>query len=280
MKAKKILYISQEIAPYVEDGEVAILGHDLPQSIQDNGHEIRNFLPKWGTINERRNQLHEVIRLSGMNIIIDETDHPLIIKVASISVARMQVYFIDNEDYFFHRRMACDKEGKEYIDNAERAIFYARGVLETVKKLRWVPDVIHCNGWVSAIAPFFIRNVYQDEPCFRDAKIVYSLYDDMLQTALPENFKQCLKFRTADSALIDKIPLEFKTAEDLYKLGIYYSDGVIKAQPNVNGNLIDYALSRELPIMEYPGSENYTQTYSDFYDLVKGGEEEEEDSDF
>ena len=145
-KANKVLFITQEITPYVSESEMSLVGRNLPQAIQEKGREIRTFMPKWGNINERRNQLHEVIRLSGMNIIIDDTDHPLIIKVASIGAARMQVYFIDNDDYFLKRGMMCDDENNEYADNIERAVFFARGVLETVKKLRWVPDVVHCQG--------------------------------------------------------------------------------------------------------------------------------------
>ena len=145
--AKKVLFIKQEISPYVPESELSIMGRDLPNKMQEAGYEIRTFMPKWGNINERRGQLHEVIRLSGMNLIIDDTDHPLIIKVASIPQTRLQVYFIDNDDYFMKRLMAEDENGQEYTDNGERAIFFARGVLETVKKLRWVPDIIHCQGW-------------------------------------------------------------------------------------------------------------------------------------
>ena len=174
MKAKKILFITQAMVPFVPEDAKSLMGRFLPQTIQESGHEIRTFTPKWGMINERRNQLHEVIRLSGMNIIIDETDHPLIIKVASIPQARMQIYFIDNDDYFMKRGMICDENGEEYEDNGERAIFYARGVLVTVKKLRWVPDVIHCHGWITALAPLFIKKAYVDEPSFADAKVVFS----------------------------------------------------------------------------------------------------------
>ena len=179
-KVNKVLFITQEIAPYVSDSEMALLGRNLPAAIQDKGREIRTFMPKWGNINERRNQLHEVIRLSGMNLIIDDTDHPLIIKVASIQSSRMQVYFIDNDDYFQNRMQACDENGNEYEDNDERAVFYARGVLETVKKLRWQPDIIHCHGWISALAPLYIKRAYREEPSFRDSKVVYSLYDEEL----------------------------------------------------------------------------------------------------
>ena len=153
--AQKILFINQEITPYVPDSELSLMGKALPQTMQDNGHEIRTFMPKWGTINERRGQLHEVIRLSGMNLIIDDTDHPLIIKVATIVQTRIQVYFIDNDDYFSKRQMTANEQGEDYPDNGERAIFFARGVLETVKKLRWVPDIIHVQGWMGAA-------VYQD----------------------------------------------------------------------------------------------------------------------
>ena len=154
--AKKILFINQEICPYVPESEMSIMGRQLPQKIQESGYEIRTFMPKWGSINERRGQLHEVIRLLGMNLIIDDTDHPLIIKVASIPNTRIQVYFIDNEDYFMKRQMTRDESGEEYPDNGERAIFFARGVLETVKKLRWTPDIIHCQGWMAAVIPLYI----------------------------------------------------------------------------------------------------------------------------
>ena len=177
---KKILFINQEISPYVPESELSIIGRNLPQMMQEKGHEIRTFMPKWGNINERRGQLHEVIRLSGMNLIIDDTDHPLIIKVASIQATRIQVYFIDNDDYFTKRQMAVDEQGEEYPDNGERAIFFARGVLETVKKLRWSPDIIHCQGWMGAIVPLYIKKAYCSEPAFANAKVVTSLFSKEL----------------------------------------------------------------------------------------------------
>ena len=198
--ANKVLFITQEIIPYVAESEMSAAGRKLPQAIQEKGREIRTFMPKWGNVNERRNQLHEVIRLSGMNLIIDDTDHPLIIKVASIQAARMQVYFIDNDDYFQHRLMATNEEGVEYTDNDERAIFYARGVLETVKKLRWCPEVIHCQGWISALVPLYIKKAYMEEPSFRDSKVVLSLFENELKSNLQEDIiekillKNCVKF--------------------------------------------------------------------------------------
>ena len=174
--AKKVLFINQEIAPYVPETALSIMGRDLPTKMQEEGFEIRTFMPKWGNINERRGQLHEVIRLSGMNLVIDDTDHPLIIKVASIPQTRLQVYFIDNDDYFMKRKMAVDENGEEYDDNGERAIFFARGVLETVKKLRWQPDVIVCQGWASAVVPFYVKTAYSEEPSFAESKVITALY--------------------------------------------------------------------------------------------------------
>src|SRR5512138_1560307 len=160
MESRKVLFISQEITPYLGETKLSKIGRYLPQGIQERGKEIRTFMPRYGCINERRNQLHEVIRLSGMNLIIDDTDHPLIIKVASIQSARMQIYFIDNDDYFQRKGTVADDDGSEYADNDERCIFFARGVLETVKKLRWTPDIIHCHGWITALAPLYIKKVY------------------------------------------------------------------------------------------------------------------------
>ena len=198
MAKKKILFINQEIAPYVPDTLMSLQGRDIPQAIQEKSHEIRIFMPKWGNINERRGQLHEVQRLSGMNLIIDDTDHPLIIKVASIQSAKIQVYFIDNDDYFSKRQ----DEGSDYSDNGERAIFFARGVLETVKKLRWVPDVIHCQGWMSAVVPLYIKTAYRDEPSYTNAKVVTSLYTRSLNQNLGDNFKRCVEFRDATADLL------------------------------------------------------------------------------
>ena len=266
MEAKKILFITQEIVPYVPETELSVMGRYLPQSIQEKGREIRTFMPKWGNINERRNQLHEVIRLSGMNLIIDDTDHPLIIKVASIQAARMQVYFIDNDDYFMKRQMATEEEGNEYEDNGERAIFYARGVLETVKKLRWTPDVIHCQGWMSALVPLYIKTAYKDEPSFCDSKVVYALHNDELKQNLGANFGNCIAYKDVDASVLSEFSQDF-TFEELNKLAVKYSDGLIMAGDKANPNIAEYAHANNIPVLEYPG-ENYADAYADFYDKV------------
>ena len=224
--AKKILFINQEITPYVPDSDLSLMGKALPQAMLENGHEIRTFMPKWGNINERRGQLHEVIRLSGMNLIIDDTDHPLIIKVASIAQTRIQVYFIDNDDYFAKRQMTIDENGVDYADNGERAIFFARGVLETVKKLRWVPDIIHVQGWMGAVIPLYIKTAYHDEPSFASTKVVTSLFSKSLNSNLDDNFKKSIEFRDAKASLLKKYNDQFDF-EELSKLAIDYSDGVI-----------------------------------------------------
>ena len=267
MKAKKVLFITQEITPYVPESPMSLIGRKLPQAVQENGREIRTFTPKWGIINERRNQLHEVIRLSGMNMIIDDTDHPLIIKVASIQSARMQVYFIDNDDYFRPRLMTTDENGVEYEDNDERAIFYARGVLETVKKLRWCPDIIHCHGWMSAMVPLYIKTAYRDEPSFRDSRVVYSMYEDGFQNNLKENFKNQVLFKDMTAEQLEGISAQVNASE-LNKLAIQYSDGLIQSAPDVHPELMEYAQQRGILTLPYQGEENYASSFCDFYDQV------------
>jgi len=264
--AKKILFINQEIVPYVPDSDLALMGKALPQVMQENGHEIRTFMPKWGIINERRGMLHEVIRLSGMNLIIDDTDHPLIIKVATINQTRVQVYFIDNDDYFSKRKMGQDESGTDYADNGERAIFFARGVLETVKKLRWVPDIIHVQGWMGAVVPIYIKTAYHEEPSFANTKVVTSLFSKSLNTELDDNFKRCIEFREATGDLLTKYADRF-SFDELAKIAIDYSDGVIAGAKDVNPALMKYAVEHNIPTLSYAG-EDFHQAYEDFYEKI------------
>ncbi len=268
MKAKKILFITTEIAPFVAENSYSLKGRMLPQSIQECGHEIRTFSPKWGTINERRNQLHEVIRLSGMNLIIDDTDHPLIIKVASLASAKMQIYFIDNDDYFMKRGILTDKEGVEYPDNGERAIFYARGVLETVKKLRWVPDVIHCYGWAAALAPFYIKQAYGDEPSFRDVKVVMEVSSKEFQQDLGVENAKFVEYKTAHYDDIKDICATAYGHTELEKIGVKFSDGVIVENDDVDSSIIKYAKSLGRPVLAPVKGDNFKEAYSDFYETL------------
>lgn len=266
MKTKKVLFITQEIVPYVPESAMALSGRNIPQAVQESGVEIRTFMPRWGNINERRNQLHEVIRLSGINIIIDDTDHPLIIKVSSIPSARMQVYFIDNDDYFHKRRMMVDDKGEEYEDNAERAIFYARGVLEAVKKSRWFPDVIHCHGWMSALAPLYVKTAYREDPLFANAKVVFSAYNDFPQKAPLANFENTLLYRDVNKQMLEETGINLSSPEALKQFAVAFSDGIIQGEPGAGADILKMAQEKNLPILEYPGMENLGKIYGDFYD--------------
>ena len=273
VKASKVLYITQEITPYVPETEISLTSRHLPQAIQESGREIRIFSPKWGNINERRNQLHEVIRLSGMNLIIDDTDHQLIIKVASIQPARMQVYFIDNDDYFQGRKQLVDKEGEEYEDNDARSIFFARGVLETVKKLRWCPDIVHCHGWLTALIPLYIKKAYKDEPSFRNSKVVYSLYDDAFQRPFHADYpsKLTLKGITKKDLAGLKKTIDYQAVQ---RLAIDHADGFVQQSPEIDANVLAYATQSGKPFLGYHPLEESYEPCNEFYDSLWGGEEE------
>ena len=249
MSEKKILIIADQISPFVSQSQMADYCRQLPQGIQELGNDIRTFMPKWGNINERRNQLHEVIRLSGMNLIIDDTDHPLIIKVASLPSARIQVYFIDNEDFFQNRLQVTDKDSVEYEDNDERTIFFARGVLETVKKLRWNPDIIHCHGWLSALIPLYVKTAYREEPAFRESKIVYSLYDQAFKNNFHDKYPDIIptKDMTPGDVGTFQTPIDFNA---VMKKAIEFSDGVICNHPDVDASLPAYAKQIGKPVLE------------------------------
>ena len=248
----RILFISQEIYPYLaEETPTRLLNRQLPEYFQSHGYETRTFMPKFGDINERRNQLHEVIRLSGMNLIISESDHPLLIKVASIQQARIQIYFIDNDDYFHRRKGLVSPEGEEYKDNDERCIFFARGVLETVKKLRWTPDVIYCSGWMSALVPLYVKKLYFDTPFFENTKVVLALDDAEYKVPFSSKFAEKTlvdSMLQGDVRSISGLPVGY---EDLMRLAIDNSDAVVLASENVNSRLLNYAENRGKQVLPY-----------------------------
>jgi starch synthase len=262
--------------PFVPETDMATMGRYLPQAVQEKSREIRSFMPKWGIINERRNQLHEVIRLSGINIVVDDTDHPLVIKVASITAARMQIYFIDNDDFFTGRKMAMDAEGKEYEDNAERAAFYARGVLETIKKLKWSPDIIHCQGWMGSFLPLYIKTAYAEEPSFRDCRVIYTPSTQALTSPVPANMDGIIAFRNATISATRGLG-EKKLVPMLNKLGIKYADGIgFLAE---NEELTKYAESLGKPCLQPVSTEDYGIHYPTFYDTIWNiGRVDDEDS--
>ena len=266
----KVLFVNSEMLPYLPESPIAAIARQLPQSIQERKKEIRSFMPRYGFINERKNQLHEVIRLSGMNIIISDVDHPLIIKVASISAARIQVYFIDNEDYFRRKQMYASEDGKFFEDNDERAIFFARGVLETTKKLRWAPDVIHCHGWISHLVPAYLKKAYKDDPIFSSSKIVLSLYDDTPTEAFRAGFAEKAAFGGLGAE--DLSFLKKPDGINLAKTAIQYADGVIFGSPDTDPALLKYCKSRKVPVLAYDAEAmangSYIDAYNAFYDTI------------
>jgi starch synthase len=266
MEKAKVLFVTQEITPFLKESHMGIIGRHLPQGIQERGKEIRTFMPKYGNINERRNQLHEVIRLSGMNLIINDTDHPLIIKVASIQQARMQIYFIDNEDYFHRKFTLTDKNDKFFKDNDERVIFYSRGVIETVKKLGWGPDIIHCHGWMTSLVPLFIKKVYRDNPLFSETRVIFSVYDDGFQDTMDKDFASKIKMEgiSAKDLKHYKVP----TYVNIIKAAIDFSDAVISGSPKIHPELNKYIKESDKPYLEFQSMDKYINAYSDFYDEV------------
>jgi starch synthase len=266
MESKKVLFVSQEITPYLPETELSLISMTLPQAIQETGKEIRTFMPKYGNINERRNQLHEVIRLSGMNLIIDDTDHPLIIKVASIQAARMQVYFIDNEDYFHRKHTVFDSKGSYFEDNDERMIFFARGVLETVRKLRWSPNLVHCHGWFTSLVPLYIKKAYREDPLFADSKVVFSYYDNGFDHPLDPSF--------AEKILVDGISSDHVSMvknpvyDNLVILSSAYSDGLIQGSAVLPESVMKALKGSGKPLLDYVGNEKYVEAFSVFYDSI------------
>ncbi len=258
------MYVSQEIVPYTGETEMGEVASLLPQKTQENGKDIRMFLPKFGNINERRHQLHEVIRLSGMNLIIDDFDHQLIIKVASIQKLRMQVYFIDNDEYFPKKQMFHEEDGDFMKNNDERMIFYCKGVIETVRKLGWKPDVIHCQGWFTSLVPMYIKSIYAGDPLFEDVKVIYSVFNNSFDGVLGKTLPEKLLFENIEEALV--APLKVSNIRNLHKFAIDHSDAVVQASPDIDKDVLGYIKSSKKPFMEYPGAEDYVDAYQDFYE--------------
>jgi starch synthase len=259
----KVLFITQEIVPFLPETDMSMISRHLPQGIQEQGKEIRTFTPKFGCISERRNQLHEVIRLSGMNLIISDTDHPLILKVASIQSARMQIYFIDNDDYFSRKYMFCDDNKEYFPDNDERVIFFTRGVLETVRKLRWQPNIVHCHGWFTGLIPLYVKKAFQEDPLFSKTKVVYSLYDDDSSGVFDPEFKN--KVLTDGVTKNDVAILEQSDDHAMTKLAIDSSDGFISVGGHIHPDVKEYVSASGKPVIQHR-PETYIQDYSMFYD--------------
>jgi starch synthase len=272
MEKARILYISQHIVPFLPATQMSSVSRNLPQAVHEKGREIRVFTPRFGKINERRHQLHEVIRLSGMNLMIDDTDHPLVIKVASIPTARMQVYFIDNDEFFKRKAVLRDAKDELFADNDERTIFFARGVLETVKKLGWAPDIVHCHGWMTSIVPVYLKQMFAKDPYFADSKIITSIYDEGFEGSLDSRMAEKMKQDGIDPKSIECI--ENPTFEALNSLSIQSSDGLIVGSENLSSETAKAIEDSGLPTMSYHGEEGYVGDINNFYDTILEGKAE------
>jgi len=265
MSKKKVLIVTQEMYPYTALTEVSEIARELPQHVQENGMEIRILMPRFGTINERRHRLHEVVRLSGMNIIVDDDDYPLIIKVASLPEARMQVYFLDNDDFFRRKAIFADENGRPFEDNADRMVFFCKGVIETVKKFGWPPDIIHCHGWMTSLIPLYIKTAYKNEPLFQHSKIIYSIYQDPLERTLTDTF-------------LAKATINNLTSEDLnafkngsgvtpHKGAVAFADGLIKGSEQVGEGVQKMLDTTDKPVLGHQDND-YLSSYLEFYNAL------------
>ncbi len=263
MNGKKILFVSSELVPYLPENEVSQMSYEAPRMVNGNGGQIRIFMPKYGNINERRHQLHEVIRLSGMNLVINDMDMPLIIKVASIPKERIQVYFIDNDEYFKRKATFTDAKGVMFPDNDERAIFFAKGVVETVKKLNWTPDIIHVHGWMASLLPLYLKKFYADEPLFSESKVVTSVYKKSFEGSLDKDLSKKIVFDGIGQE--DLAVLENPDYNNLLKVAANHSDAIILAAEDLSEDLTNHIANLKKPVLPYVPVQGFEEAYANFY---------------
>ncbi|MXV49999.1 starch synthase [Pedobacter sp. HMF7647] len=266
MAKTKLLFITHEMSPFLELSKISEITRQLPQAMQDKGYEIRILMPRFGNINERRNRLHEVIRLSGMNIIIDDNDNPLIIKVASIPSARMQVYFLDNEEYFQRKHVFRDGSEKFYEDNDERMIFFCKGALETVKKLGWAPDVVHCHGWMTALVPTYLKTTYKDDPTFKNSKVVYSIYDDCFTEKLNDRFAEKATLNGVNES--DTEVFKPATCNALHFGAINLADAVVYGSATIDKDVLNYVKKANKQVLEYDSTSDFENYYNLYEEIA------------
>ncbi len=268
---KRVLFVTQEMQPYTALSDIANLARRLPQKTHQSGMEIRVLMPRFGTINERRHRLHEVVRLSGMNIVVNEDDYPLIIKVASLPGARMQVYFLDNDEFFKRKLLFTDEEGKSFEDNEERMIFFCKSVLETVKKFGWSPDIIHCHGWMTSLIPLYIKTAYKNEPILKNSKVIVSLYNNDMDHAFSTQFLKKAVIQNVEIADLEAYKLDNEVS--LLHGAVQYADGLVKAGTSLSDALVQQLDTSEKPLLDSIAEEGNLDSYIDFYkSLLQDGE--------
>jgi starch synthase len=268
MAKKKILFVTHEMSPYTEGNLLAEAARALPQYMQDNDYEVRVFMPKFGNIKDRKHRLHEVIRLSGINIPVGNDDNPLIIKVASLPSAKMQIYFLDNEDFYKGRNYMHDDNGKFYDDNADRTVFFNKGVIEIILKLGWIPDVIHCQGWMAGLVPFYARTVARNEPVFKNTRFIYTVLGSEFDETLGSDFVEKATMGGQDKEVYKN--LQDPSCNDLYLAGVTFADGITIGSEDVDASIRNYINVQDKPVLPYQniGSDNFAETHDEFYSLL------------
>tara|TARA_B100000989_G_scaffold207982_1_gene157661 strand:+ start:40 stop:855 length:816 start_codon:yes stop_codon:yes gene_type:complete len=269
-KTFRVLYVATEIKPFLNETYVSNIIRKLSQGMQEKGVEIRILVPKFGLINERKNRLHEVVRLSGMNLPIGDDDKPLIIKVASIPTAKLQVYFIDNEDYFKRKSILYNKNGKLHKDNDERCLFFCKGVLETVIKLGWSPDIIHCNDWMSSLVPLLIRTSYSDRHIFENTKCIFSVYKNSFKEKLDKDMIDKIIDEDIDKNMLTS--LKSNDYNGLIKIASEYSDAVIRPEKDLNKSVEKSIsdLTQKENIYKIPEDEKSIDSHYKIYNEILG----------
>jgi len=263
MEKKRLLLITQEMEPYTEGTDISALVAKLPKFFQDNGYELRILMPRYGVVNERRHRLHEVVRLSGMNIIVDDDDYPLIIKVASLPNSRLQVYFLDNEDFFKRKQVFEEADGSPFEDNVDRAAFFCKGAIETVKKFGWAPDIVLCCGWMTSLIPFYLRTAYKTEPIFINSQLVYSVFPSEHERIGSDRFFQ----KAAINNLSPKDLDAYREGEgmSMHKGAIDFSDGVIMGSESTETGVNYQAVSQEKPVLFWNSEETMLADHLEFF---------------
>jgi starch synthase len=266
---KRILFIAHEMSPYLEMTEFAEIANKLAIKANDGGFEVRCIMPRFGVVNERRHRLHEVVRLSGINVSVDNDDYPLQIKVASLPNARLQVYFLDNEDLFKRKYIFHDEQEKWYDDNGLRTVFFCKGALETVKKFGWPPDIIHCSGWMTSLIPMYLKTVYKKEPVFSHSKVIYTIGQNTFKETLGTDFA---KLAQIHANIKDKDLETFKDPDNsaLFKGGAQFADAVTFGAEKIDKTLnTEFSKVRGKKILAYNAESDLTDYLQLYTDLSK-----------
>ncbi len=266
MSKLRILYVASEINPFLQTSEVADFVRKLPQAMQERGMEIRILVPRFGLINERKNRLHEVVRLSGINISVGDEEKPLVIKVASIPNAKLQVYFIDNEDYFHRKSVFHDKENKFFEDNDERAIFFCKGVIETVKKLGWAPDIVHCNDWMTSLIPLYLKTTYKNDPLFKETKSIFNVHNNSFSHKFGGDLIEKVKMMDIEDSMLSN--LESADYDGFIKLGTEFSDLTIQPEDNDSLENLLKDVKNKIEVIEQ--DDNFSESYYNLYNELVG----------